>query len=239
MLMKGDYMSYKIAICDDSKIDRDYLNSIIKKWLEKNEETALIKEFNSGESFLFDYEDNKDYDILLLDIEMGNIDGVATAKKIRESNDSVQIIFITGYSDYIADGYDVAALNYLMKPVNEEKLFSVLDKAKEKLKKNERILTLEANGLYYRIAIYKIKYVEVLANYLTIHADEDVKIKMTLTSFEKLLDDRFIRIGRSYIVNLTKITRVSKSELRLDDGTILPLARSAYELVNRAIINMR
>ncbi len=231
-------MSYKIAICDDNKVDRTYLNNLVKIWLKDKEESAMISEFESGESFLFDYEDN-DYDILLLDIEMAGIDGVEVAKRIREKNDLMQIIFITGYSDYIADGYDVAALNYLMKPLKEEKLFSVLDKAKEKLAKNERVITLEANGQYYRIPLYKIRYVEVLANYLTIHANEEVKIKMTLSHFEKMLDERFIRIGRSFIVNLTKISRVNKNELRLDDGTLLPLARSAYETVNRAIINMR
>lgn len=231
-------MSYKIAICDDNKIDRIYLYNLVKIWLKDKEDTATVSEFESGESFLFDYEDN-DYDILLLDIEMAGIDGVKVAKKVREKNDLMQIIFITGYSDYIADGYDVAALNYLMKPIKEEKLFSVLDKAKEKLAKNERVVTLEANGQYYRIPLYKIRYVEVLANYLTIHANEEVKIKMTLSNFEKMLDERFVRIGRSFIVNLTKISRVSKNELRLDDGTLLPLARSAYEVVNRAIINMR
>ena len=231
-------MSYKIAICDDNKIDRTYLNNLVKIWLKDKEDTATISEFESGESFLFDYEDN-DYDILLLDIEMAGIDGVEVAKKVREKNDLMQIIFITGYSDYIADGYDVAALNYLMKPIKEEKLFSVLGKAKEKLAKNERVITLEANGQYYRIPLYKIRYVEVLANYLTIHANEEVKIKMTLSNFEKMLDERFIRIGRSFIVNLTKISRVSKNELKLDDGTLLPLAKSAYEAVNRAIINMR
>ena len=84
--------------------------------------------------------------ILLLDIEMGGMDGVTMARKVRQADDAVQIIFITGYSDYIAEGYEVEALNYLMKPVDEEKLFSVLGRAAEKLRKNERTLTLDLGG---------------------------------------------------------------------------------------------
>lgn len=78
--------------------------------------------FSSAENFLFYYAEECDYDILLLDVEMGAMDGVTMAKKLRQSNDTVQIIFITGYSDYIFEGYEVAALHYLMKPVKEEKL---------------------------------------------------------------------------------------------------------------------
>lgn len=74
---------------------------------------------------------------------MGGMDGVTMARKVRQADDAVQIIFITGYSDYIAEGYEVEALHYLMKPVDEGKLFSVLGRAAEKLRKNERALTLD------------------------------------------------------------------------------------------------
>ena len=69
---------------------------------------------------------------------MGDMDGVTMAKQLRKNNDIVQIVFITGYSDYISEGYEVAALHYLMKPVKEEKLCSVLDRAAEKLQKMKR-----------------------------------------------------------------------------------------------------
>lgn len=78
-----------------------------------------------------------------------------------------------------------------------------------------------------------------MANYVTIHAAEDVTVKMTLGDLEKELDERFYRAGRSIIVNLTQISRVTKTEIKLSDGTVIPLPRGAYEGVNRAIINMR
>lgn len=230
---------YKIAICDDLESDRDYLKDLLNKWANDYSHLLNVDTFSSAESFLFRYEEAKDYDILLLDIEMGLMDGVSMAKKIRQDNDAVQIIFITGYSDYIAEGYEVNALHYLMKPVKEEKLFSVLERAIEKINKNDVVLNMDsANGMV-RVPIYQIRFVEVFGNYVTIHANDEVVVKMTLNEIEKLLDERFYRVGRSVIVNLNEVSRVTKTEIKLLDGTSIHLPRGAYDGVNRAIINMR
>ena len=232
-------MKYKVAICDDSDADRQYIMNMVRSWASATGHEVQIDGFPSAESFLFRYAGESDYDILLLDIEMGAMDGVTMAKELRKSNDTVQIIFITGYSDYISEGYEVAALHYLMKPVNEEKLCLVLDRAAEKLAKNERVLNFEVSGEMVRVPIYQIRYADVLGNYVTVHAQTDVTVKMTLGELEKQLDERFYRVGRSALVNLTQISRVTRAEIRLNDGTAIPLPRGAYEGVNRAIINMR
>ena len=232
-------MKYKVAICDDSDADRRYIMDMVRSWASAAGHEVQIDGFPSAESFLFRYAAESDYDILLLDIEMGAMDGVTMAKELRKSNDTVQIIFITGYSDYISEGYEVAALHYLMKPVNEEKLCLVLDRAAEKLAKNERVLNFEVSGEMVRVPIYQIRYADVLGNYVTVHALTDVTVKMTLGELEKQLDERFYRVGRSALVNLTQISRVTRVEIRLNDGTAIPLPRGAYEGVNRAIINMR
>ena len=232
-------MKYKVAICDDSDADRRYIMDMVRSWASAAGHEVQIDVFPSAESFLFRYAGESDYDILLLDIEMGAMDGVTMAKELRKSNDTVQIIFITGYSDYISEGYEVAALHYLMKPVNEEKLCLVLDRAAEKLAKNERVLNFEVSGEMVRVPIYQIRYADVLGNYVTVHALTDVTVKMTLGELEKQLDERFYRVGRSALVNLTQISRVTRAEIRLNDGTAIQLPRGAYEGVNRAIINMR
>ena len=232
-------MEYKIAICDDSKVDREYVLNMVNRWAMQAGHQVHINTFTSAENFLFHYEEESDYDMLLLDIEMGTMDGVTMAKQLRKNNDTVQIVFITGYSDYIAEGYEVAALHYLMKPVKEEKLASVLERAAQKISKNEKVLSLEAGGEIVRIPIYQIRYADVFGNYVTIHAMSDITIKMTLSELEKSLDERFYRVGRSAIVNLTQISRVTKTEIKLIDGSVLSLPRGAYEGINRAIINMR
>ena len=232
-------MKYKIAICDDSDADRQYVLNMVDCWAASAGYVVHTDTFTSAENFLFHYAEESDYDILLLDIEMGAMDGVTMAKQLRKNNDTVQIVFITGYSDYISEGYEVAALHYLMKPVKEEKLCSVLDRAVEKLSKNEKVLTFEIGGEMVRVPIYQIRCADVMGNYVTIRATFDVTVKMTLGELEEQLDERFYRVGRSVIINLTMVSRVTKTEIKLSDGTAITLPRGAYDGVNRAIINMR
>lgn len=235
----GDDMKYKIAICDDSDADIRYVADMVERWAAAKGYMVHTDTFCSAESFLFHYEEESDYDILLLDIEMRDMDGVTLAKQIRKKNSNIQIVFITGYSDYILEGYEVAALHYLIKPVKEDKLCSVLERAVEKLSKNEKVLYFEIGGGMVCVPICQIRYADVCGNYVTIHALSDITVKMTLGELEKELDERFYRAGRSAIINLTQISRVTKAEIKLSDGTALPLPRGAYDGINRAIINMR
>lgn len=229
-------MQYRVAICDDAATDRAYLETMVRRWAAQRGHTVCLKTYPSAESFLFAYEEDKDLQILLLDIEMGPMDGVTMARTLRKDNDGVQIIFVTGYSDYIADGYEVEALHYLMKPVAEEKLDAVLDRAAEKLGSNARVLLLECPDEVVRLPLYQIRSAEVQGNYVTIHAKTDCTVKMTLRDLEARLDDSFFRLGRSALVNLGYIARVTKTAVTLTDGTVLPLPRGAYERLNRAII---
>lgn len=229
-------MNCTVAICDDAAADRDYLQTLVKRWAADRGHRVELTLYPSAESFLFRYAEDKDVQILLLDIEMGPMDGVSLARTLRKENDAVQIVFITGYSDYIADGYEVEALHYLMKPMKEEKLFAVLDRAVEKLHSNQRTLLLELPGEVVRLPVYQIRSAEVQGNYVTIHAKTDCTVKMTLSELEAQLDDNFFRLGRSALVNLGCVARVSKTAVTLNDGTVLPLPRGAYERINRAII---
>ena len=128
------------------------------------------------------------------------------------------------------------ALHYLMKPVDEDKLFSVLDRAAEKLRRNEKVLTLELAGELVRLPVYQIRCAEVQGNYVTIHARADYTVKMTLSELESQLDENFFRLGRSALVNLGSVARVTRTAVTLADGSTLPLPRGAYERINRAII---
>lgn len=229
-------MALHIAICDDSSTDSEYVRTLLAEWARLRAQDVRAEVFSSAEKFLFHYEDDRSYGILLLDIEMDGMDGVTMARRIRKGNEAVQIVFITGYSDYIAEGYDVAALHYLMKPVGREKFFAVLDRAAEKCRRNERFLALEAGGELVRIPLYEIRYLDVHQNYVTVHAKQDYTVKRTLGEFEQELGEGFFRAGRSLIVRLGCIRRVTKTDVHLDDGSTLPLPRGIYEPLNRAII---
>lgn len=228
--------SYHIAICEDNSTQSDYTASLVKAWAQRHGHMVQISAFESAESFLFQYAEDKSFDILLLDIEMGRMSGVELAKRLRRENREVQIVFITGYMDYIAEGYDVEALHYLLKPLSEEKLYSVLDRAALRAGEREHCIWLRAGDEMVRIPLYEIRYLEVRKNYVTIHAAEDYEVKKPLRELEKELDGSFFKTGRSYWVNLRYVVRTAKHEAVLKDGTQVPLSRGLYEELNRAII---
>ena len=152
-------MKYRIAIVDDDQTQSEYLKNIVSFWASENKFSFNVSVFNSAESFLFN---GSEQDILLLDIEMPGMSGIELAKRIREHNETAPIVFITGYSDYIAEGYDVSALHYLLKPIDKAKLYSVLDKAIKQIGRNEKILNLQ--GEVVRIETRKNKIEEELEN---------------------------------------------------------------------------
>ena len=225
-----------IAICDDRQEEITYLSGLVREWASHRGHAARLRPFPSAEAFLFAYESDRGYDILLLDIQMGGQDGVSLARQIRAGNKEVQLIFITGYMDYIAQGYDVEALNYLLKPVSAEKLAPVLDRAVERLAQRERALFVQQGGENIRIPLYEIRYLEVMHNYVTIHAGEEYKVKKTLAALEEELDGNFFRVGRSFIVNLRYVRKSTKTQAHLADGAVVPLSRGIYSALNQAII---
>ncbi|MEG2055655.1 MAG: response regulator [Clostridia bacterium] len=123
-----------------------YLSSFVGEWTKQNDNIVIISIFKSAETFIFDYADNKDYNILLLDIEMPGINGVELAKRARLDNATVQIIFITGFPNFLAEGYEVSALYFLMKSVGYEKFLEVLTRASINLSKAERVIIFNIDG---------------------------------------------------------------------------------------------
>lgn len=229
---------YKIAVCDDNPADAGYVADVIRRWAQARAVLMEIERFPSAEAFWFQYEENRCYDILFLDIEMEpeGMNGIELAAKLRENDSSIQLVFVTGYMDYIADGYDVEALHYLLKPVTEEKLGSVLARALERVKIREKELFLQTTDGSVRVLNSEIRYLEVQRNYVTIHAAEEYTVKRTLGDLEKELDESFFRTGRSFIVNLRFVRKITKTQVFLKDGAQVPLSRGLYEGINRAMI---
>lgn len=230
-------MKFNIAICDDEAAEIEYLSSLVELWAASTGNSVMLKPFSNAESFLFHYEENKNFDILLLDIEMGEMNGIDLAKKIRECNRDVQIVFITGFEKYISDGYDVAALHYLMKPVSPEKLCEVLNRAAENINKSSPTVFINADGENIRLRLSDIFSVEAVGHSLKITcADVEISVNQSLSSFYENLGSTFIYTHRSYIVNLERIKRISKTEVTLDNNKTVPVSRRMYDDINRAFV---
>ncbi len=177
-------------------------------------------------------------DILLLDILLSGMNGVELARRIRESDAHPQIVFITAYSDFVADGYDVDALHYLMKPVEPEKLCEVLDKAVKNLSKAEPAVMLDTEGGVVRLLERDIYYAEVFSHTVSLlHARGKLNIKTPISELETQLGTSLVRCHRSYLVGLRHIRQITRTDVILDDGSKLPLSRRNYDAVNRKFID--
>ena len=232
-------MNLKISICDDDPKQIEYLTSLVTLWRSGNSHTCVIDSFPSAEAFLFDYAEDKNRDILLLDIEMGTMNGIDLAKNIRETNDAVQIIFITGFPDFIAEGYEVSALHYLMKPVSEEKLYAVLDKAAANLAKAEKRLCISHDRQTDFIPLSQITYIEAQKQYVEIHTSDALyRMKSSLADIESKLDEYFFRCQRSFNVNLRYVIRIKNDCVVLKDTSEVPISRGMAEKIGKEIIRL-
>lgn len=233
---KALHMKYKIAICDDEQEQIEYIASLVSAWSDRNGHGCDIRTFASAEAFLFEYEDDSSYDVLLLDVEMKNITGIELAKRIRKDNDRAEIIFITSHFEFAGEGYEVDALHYLIKPISEDKLSQVLTKAAEKLSQEPPSVVITREGETIRLRESDILYIESFLHYIVIRTKrEEYKIKESISAFEAKLSTDFYRAHRSYIVSLKHVTRISRTSVNIGD-TVLPLARGKYDDINRAFI---
>ena len=162
-------MKYKIGICDDDAAQREHLMAIVAAWAKRGRCLTEVKQYSDAKAFLFEYSEEKDFDILLLDIEMPQISGIELAKTVRRDNTAVQIVFITGYYEYFGDGFDVSALHYLVKPVDAGKLLPVLDKAAANLSYRQRSVLVSTQDAEVKLPLEDIIYVEAENVYVVVH----------------------------------------------------------------------
>ena len=229
----------RIAVIDDRPADRDYIAALVSRWAKDRDTAVTAVPFPSAEAFLFDYSEDKNFDILLLDIEMGAINGVELAKTVRAENDAVQMVFITGFPDFIAEGYEVSALHYLMKPVERDKLFSVLDRAAANLEKAERRLRVTFERRTDYVPFSKILYLEAQKQYVRIVTEgEEYRMKASLAETAAQLDEFFFSCQRSFIVNLRHVARILPDRVVLKNGAEVPISRGMAEKIGREIIRL-
>ena len=232
----GDSISINIAICEDNLEQISKLREIIHEWFLNKSIYYNLDVYNNAESFLFSYLD-KSYDLLLLDIEMHQMNGIELAKTLRNNNDMLPIIFITGFSEYMNQGYDVEALHYLLKPLDKEKFFSVLERYIQKYQSNDTII-IPCTDKTIHINQDNIMYCEAYGKSTQIYVfkGDALNSKINIGKLSKMLNQDFINCHRSYLVNLRFIQSINKIDITLDNGFKIPLSRRMYKEVNQKFI---
>lgn len=208
----------KIAVCDDEYPQRDRIIELIKKGFERTDYIESIDYFESGEDFL--KSDRDKYDLVFMDIYMSGINGMETAKKLYSENKHTKIVFCTTSADFGVESYDVEAMRYLLKPIEEEKFFSVLDFFFRNFAAKKTI-TVTCDRIDETIALDDIMWIESQGHKSIIHTQNgDYTTRQSLSDFQKELEQfGFLKPVRYALVSVNAIVGTPNKTIVLTDGT--------------------
>ena len=233
-----------LVICDDEPSQLALLEAYVRQWAGEKKTDIKISQCRNAQQFLFLWEEERAVDIALLDIDMPGMNGICLAHKLRSEGERLPIIFVTGLTDYVLEGYDVEAVSYLLKPVRKDKLFACLDKAADRRRKEEPSLLLEMPGGTARLRLKEICYVESTAHDTLVYracGGEGLRCRTGIRQLEESLcvaGGSFFKIHRSYLVNLGQVTGVGRETAALAGGREVPVSRTQYQALNRAFIRL-
>ncbi len=228
----------RVAVVDDEEAAREIYGALARDWARRRSIEAEVAAFASAEQLLFSLDDAP-CDIVLLDIEMSDLDGMGLARELRARRELTQIVFVTGIIDHALDGYDVDAVSYLIKPVRAEKLEAALDRALDRAGREEPVLVVESAGEISRVPLTRICFLEARGHDTLVTLADGTRLVSTrgISQMEAELakvSGLFLKTHRSYFVNLPHVRRITRREVEMDTGDVLPIARGRWEELNRA-----
>lgn len=220
-----------IGICDDNYDARLALRSALERLLEPRREKARILEFSSGEGLLR-WRDRHpgELHLVFLDLEMDQLDGMETARRLRQAETGIQLAFVTGYDSHVFEGYQVGALGYLLKPPKEAQLADILDRAAAALTRTEEAFFLCRRGeVTYRIPQQEILYFVSNRRQVTcVTREKSYVFYGKLDQVAQEVGSGFVRIHQRYLVRGGAVGQVAGSQVFVGD-TVLPISRSCQQ----------
>ncbi|MDE7022269.1 MAG: LytTR family DNA-binding domain-containing protein [Lachnospiraceae bacterium] len=221
----------KIAICDDESRGREGIKDILKEAFPEIE----IREFSSGQKLEEAAETEYLPDIILMDIAVNGadgMDGMETARKLRKLSPETILIFVTSVREQVFQAFDVGAFHYLLKPVEKEKLISVVARAiaeVEKTNAKPKYMLVKVPGGYRRLNMADILYAESDGRKVILHLkQENLEFYEKMEELEQRLGEGFYRCHRGYLVSLSEIMEYDKANIRMSNGETVYLAKRKY-----------
>jgi len=223
----------EIAVCDDDRPCLDQTVRMLEHWLgQRPALLGRLTAFDSGEALLERAQDKGGFDLYLLDVIMPGLDGIETGKKLRELGEGGEIIYLTASPDHAVESYLTRAFFYLLKPVNEARLFEVLDAAADQLdrRRSQGVMVALPKGTRL-VLLDRILYVERVGRFMRYHCTDGIVDSRSIHgSFKEmnaplLADPRFCLCGASYVFNLQRVAGVSGGQAVLDGGGAVDLPK--------------
>ena len=231
----------RIAICDDDRTDRERIHGYVAEYLEVKNIQAEVKIFDHPDTLIQECESFRPQ-VYLLDIVMPMVTGIQAARELRWNQPDAQIIFATSESSYALESFDVNPINYILKPVEKEKLFSTLDLALSHVQIEDRkSITVKVKGGLCTLRLDDIMYIDYRNHVVTYHManGEAVSTPTLRIGFSEYMDENhsgqdFVRCHESISVNLGAVDKLTKTDITLRNNETIPVSKSRYpEVVDR------
>ncbi|MFA9465077.1 MAG: LytR/AlgR family response regulator transcription factor [Velocimicrobium sp.] len=230
----------KIAICDDEITELSRISKLLNRYHEQKNAAFRYDVFSNPIELLESLQTNS-YDILLLDVLMPGINGIAAAQEIRGFNQTIKIIFLTSSPEFAVESYAVDAYYYLLKPTTETRLFPILDKLFFDAQNTKEYLYIKSASGIMRISFHNLEFLEVMNKKLYFHlTDGNIKeVYGSLSDYEpKLLNkEEFIKVHRSIIVNMKHTQELHIGTITTATGQSIPISRLLYPKVRELYMN--
>lgn len=225
-----------VAIVDDEPQDASALHQCVEHSLTQAGEAFVVQEYRGGVEFI---RSTEEYDIVFLDIRMDRLDGMETARFLRKINRETLIIFVTHMAQFAIHGYEVDAMDFILKPVDPFSVDRVLKKALRRIGGRSGVsLLLKTAAGTVRISSSAIYYVEIYNHDLIYHTEEgDFKVRGQLSEVSRRLEGQhFMLCNRSYLVNLRYVSHVSATDLVVH-GERIQISKSHRKEIERRFMN--
>lgn len=227
----------KIAICDDEIQFINELEQLLTQWADQHRIDVTLYHFTNGDDLI---QAHQTYcmDLIILDIIMPLLNGMDTARELRQDHQTVPIIFLTSSREYAVDSYEVKAFHYLMKPIEAEPLFRVLDDFLSSTHSSPESFTAQTDTGFCRITLEDVEYLEAQNKRVLVSLSNDtiLEIRELFSKCEEIfcLKKGFFKCHRSYIVNLNCVEQFTKTQISTKNGTNIPISRNNYAAFKEA-----
>ena len=233
---------YQAAIVEDEEVFLNRSKELLADTFRERKAKVAFDFFMSGEEFLPMMEQHFHYDIIFLDIEMPGMDGITVCRRIREIAPDALVVFISNKESLVFQTFEVQPFRFIRKSELDEMVFSLVDSILAELaRRQQKIIKIEesSGGDVYSFDVRKILYIEAQRKECAIVTEDGLTtLRSKLMTLEELLEDQdFIKIHRSFLVNLSSITKIQKDSVLLKNGHELPLSRNMREQVKQAFLN--
>lgn len=231
---------YQIAVCEDQKYMREELCMLCSRAMDELNIPYHITDFDSAEQLGERMrQESNPFDLLLLDIQMEGKSGLELASDLRQANEWVSIIFVTGCEEYLKDGYSVQPIQYLLKPIEYPALYNSIRTA-WKLNGSKQRIMLHEGARSILLTTQKVRFIESFNHGILIHQENSPAFyRVTLADAERSIQPIgcFCRCHNSYLVNMDWVSEITRAKVVLSDGEEIPIGRRYYESAQKTFIH--